>query len=1164
MSAWPSPRIAVFVSSTIDECGEERAAAREAIEAIKCDPILFESIGARPHPARVTYMEGLARAQICVIIWKESYGWIDPAINISGIEDEFRIARERNLELLVYIKADAPNRDSRLKTLLDEARTSVTTHSFKEPSELQDQISADVTSLLSRAFIERTTKGSERLLDPLAILTGSMPLGMAALNRPILERRLDEAVQNNAQTWLTGAAGAGKTILLSQWAVRRGTSYVNARGLSLRHLLNALTATLSCAPSLPESLSLEDARDRLRVAWTKNARWPLVIDDPSDITELLQLLDELGDAEGSARLIIGARDAGELEAAYLVNVPGLTSTEAAAVISSLPNAIRNDVSIDRAISDGVLPLDIRRQAAARSAPQYVVFDDVKNVAPDPKARELLAFIVASPEPLTLEELTELTSSEENVVQLDSYLATLSFLLVDDGLGFRPVHDVIAKDLNESLARRPALRRLVSLRLAQFFAKSKRFLPAFELYQEFDAARALRMAYRAAAQASMEGRFAVALRPMEFITGAKRRNDERLDLATSLVALAQAYDIVGRKLDSDSAIDEAEKLANGLDDADLKQVVADQKLIKRVRRELRPEDLSALGELRARYKAQGRASDSARLAIEEGAILISVGQEARAIPVLREAREDFQKLKDRYGVYIATRNLVVSLNMQDDGQKEAEELLRSSEIEYLAADGSLRERAWMCNILARRYRLDGRLNDAIEIAREAIEIGGKIGDPYVVALNRIALGNALREQGELDAALEEFQRSGKEAQAITRTEIDGLASRLVSSVLLEKAEDAAPYLRPQLYNQAEAFATYVIGLLSGSIAEMQVAQAYDCRGDARWGLGQKAEARLDWASAARMLLELDPDDALNEVNMLSRNLDLERYPIESMRVMLSTLPGVSILDRDEPWLLLINLIGEGVMKGHPHSAGVYTMIALKVLQGRVTEEHEVGLWLRLLTLALEQRTPPDDGRMSFVLSAFLAHTRKRSLSLTQLTALMELTLGKSEAVHFHSVEDYLQTSFKLGPEDKMLVVLNDIDSSPATRFASAALTSFFTGFRKEIDREFLSAPLEHALYIRCSVVDVSQAPADIQTILSASNDTAVSVAVTNRKAGEPHDIFIVCKPDLQERCQGDMLHGTELQILYGEVLRALLAVVLGGDIESEVLRPKIVRIVRMTI
>lgn len=1163
MTAWPFPRVAVFVSSTIGECAEERAAARSAIESIKCDPILFEAIGARPHPARVTYMEGLGRAQICVIIWKESYGWIDPAIGISGIEDEFRIARERNLELLVYIKADAPNRDTRLKAIIDEARTFVTTNSYTDVAKLQDQISADITSLLSRAFLDQTSRRAERLLDPSAVLTGSMPLGMIAVERPGLERRLDESVQVNNRTWLVGAAGAGKTILLSQWAVRRRASYVNARGLSLRHLISAATATLSHASPAPEALSLEDAADGLRAVWNKKARWPLVVDDPSDVAELLRLFDELGEAEGAARVVLGAREAGEPGTANLVNIPGLTSAEAADVISRLPNAIRNNVSAATSGSREVLPLDIRKEAAARSSPQYIVFDDVDGVAPEPKTRELLAFIVASPEPLTLEELSRLTSSDENAVQLDGHLAALSFLLVDDGLGFRPVHDEIAKDLRESLSRRPALRKLVSLRLAQFFTKSKRYLPAFELYQEFDARRALQIAYRAAAQASVEGRFAVALRPMEFIASERRKSGERFELATSLIALSQAYDLVGNRSASTTTIDEAEELAAELGDADLKQVVADQKLVKRIRRELRPEDLAALAEVRQRYKAEGRAADSARLAIEEGAILISVGQEAKSIPVLREAREDFLKMGDHYGVYVATRNLIASLNMQAGGQKESEELLRSLDSERLSGDG-LRERAWMCNILARRYRLDGRFDDAIAVAREAIDIGAKIGDPYLIALNRIGLGNALREKGELDDALEEFQRSGKEAQAINRSEIDGLASRLASSVLLEKVDDAAPYLHPKLFNQAENFATYVIGLLEGSIAETQVAQAYDCRGDARWGLGRKSDARMDWAMAARMFLDVDPDDALTQLQTLARNLDLENHPVEAMHVMLSTLPDTTITGGGDPWSVLISVVGEGIMKGHPHGAGIYTMVALKIMQQRVSEGHEVPLWLRIMTLVLENRKPPDDGRMSFVLSAFLAHTRQRNLSIMQLTALTDMTLARSTAVHFHSVMGSLQTSFNMGPDGEMLVVLNDLDNTPATRFAAAAITSFFVGFREEIDREFLAVPLENALYIRCSIVDLSQAPADIHAAFGSSREIPIGVAVMPRSGAQPHDVLIACQPDLQGRCQGDMLRGTELQVLYGEVLRAVLVVALGGDIEPEVLRPKIVKLIRQTI
>ena len=55
-----------------------------------------------------------------------------------------------------------------------------------------------------------------------------------------------------------------------------------------------------------------------------------------------------------------------------------------------------------------------------------------DLSPDPVARELLALIVASPEPLTLDDLVEL-SANVNAIVIDGHLSTLSFLIVDDGL-----------------------------------------------------------------------------------------------------------------------------------------------------------------------------------------------------------------------------------------------------------------------------------------------------------------------------------------------------------------------------------------------------------------------------------------------------------------------------------------------------------------------------------------------------------------------------------------------------------------------------------------------------------------------------------------------------------------------------------------------------------
>jgi tetratricopeptide (TPR) repeat protein len=411
----------------------------------------------------------------------------------------------------------------------------------------------------------------------------------------------------------------------------------------------------------------------------------------------------------------------------------------------------------------VYPLDIRRAVAANVMPQNAIFDDVGALNIDPLTRELLALIAASPEPLMLEDLRWLSSSDDqNPIVLDTRLSSIAYLVVDDGLGFRPVHDVTANDLRASLATRTALHKFVSLRLAQFFVRTKRYKAAFDLYRQFDHRKALSAAHRAASQAAVEERLGHTIAPLEFIADAKRNAGERLSLAITLLSLAQAYDAVGKTSESAAALAEAETVGTQINDETLLQLIRDQRLIGRVRRELRPTDLTGLREVRERYKREAQLADSARLAVEEGAILISVGEHEASIPILREARTDFLAVEDTYGVYVATRNLIGSLNMVDGGQNEAEQLLQGIQGQSQGL-GQLRERAWMCNILARRYRLDGLLDKAVAVAQEAIDIGGRLGDPYVTALNRIGLGNALRQKGELAAALASFKECGREAQ-----------------------------------------------------------------------------------------------------------------------------------------------------------------------------------------------------------------------------------------------------------------------------------------------------------------------------------------------------------------------------------------------------------------
>jgi Domain of unknown function (DUF4062) len=100
----PDRRLRVFVSSTLQELAEERAAASEAISALRMAPLLFE-LGARPHPPQALYRSYLEQSDVFVGIYWQSYGWIAPGAQISGLEDELRLSSGK--PQLVYVKEPA-------------------------------------------------------------------------------------------------------------------------------------------------------------------------------------------------------------------------------------------------------------------------------------------------------------------------------------------------------------------------------------------------------------------------------------------------------------------------------------------------------------------------------------------------------------------------------------------------------------------------------------------------------------------------------------------------------------------------------------------------------------------------------------------------------------------------------------------------------------------------------------------------------------------------------------------------------------------------------------------------------------------------------------------------------------------------------------------------
>src|SRR5262250_196986 len=147
----PDQRVRVFISSTLGELAAERAAARRAVTGLHLVPVWYES-GARPHPPRSMYRAYLKQSQVFVGIYWQRYGWVAPGMEISGLEDEFRLAAGK--PMLLYLKRPAPEREPRLAAMIDGIRAAgtVSYRTFGTPRELERLLADDLAVLLSESF----------------------------------------------------------------------------------------------------------------------------------------------------------------------------------------------------------------------------------------------------------------------------------------------------------------------------------------------------------------------------------------------------------------------------------------------------------------------------------------------------------------------------------------------------------------------------------------------------------------------------------------------------------------------------------------------------------------------------------------------------------------------------------------------------------------------------------------------------------------------------------------------------------------------------------------------------------------------------------------------------------------------------------------------------
>jgi hypothetical protein len=253
----PDQRLRVFVSSTLQEVAAERAAAREAITRLHLAPVMFE-LGARPHPPKDLYRAYLDQSHIFIGIYWQKYGWVAPDMTISGLEDEYNLSDDK--PKLIYIKAPAPERELRLKELLERIRTDdrVSYKSFSTPEELRDLIANDLVMLLTEHF-EMSQPAEAAPIQP------TMPLSTLPVPPTKLLGRDKEL--STLRDWLqrdevgvltlTGPGGTGKTRLAMQAALEAADHFADGVGYVA---LASISDPRLVAATIAQTLGLQEAR----------------------------------------------------------------------------------------------------------------------------------------------------------------------------------------------------------------------------------------------------------------------------------------------------------------------------------------------------------------------------------------------------------------------------------------------------------------------------------------------------------------------------------------------------------------------------------------------------------------------------------------------------------------------------------------------------------------------------------------------------------------------------------------------------------------------------------------------------------------------------------------------------------------------------------------
>ena len=436
---------------------------------------------------------------------------------------------------------------------------------------------------------------------------------------------------------------------------------------------------------------------------------------------------------------------------------------------------------------------------------------------------------------------ELMSSEAGTAEeIAKSLIGARSLLSDSSDGYSIFHSHAKRTIYETVADSPQRLGFYAKRLAKWFSSKHDFTAAFTVLDSAGADVSPKLLSLAQRHATIQGDTTATLTVLNRRIKIAAKENNPNELQNLMLSLADVQGHTGQTEEALKTLDEIRKLPKTQEPF----IPIDEvqfSILSWSRGD--PTAIEGLNAAKQLYLEKGQDWDAARMALNLSGSYIRAGDYLKAAIEAEFALDVFTKYNDQYGAGLAKINLLSASSEIPEKADLAAMLLK--ELESKAAT-SPRQRAVLFNVLTKQARRNDDIEGAKSYARQAIQIGRELGDLNVVCINMMNLGNAFRQEGNLDEALEQYEAADNIASECDFVQSEAWVQELMADVFNRKGDG----------RRAIHHARYAIGLAKGGVSRRTEGEAYEDLAEACELIKDFVGARNAWLELAQLELDYD--------------------------------------------------------------------------------------------------------------------------------------------------------------------------------------------------------------------------------------------------------------------------------------------------------------------